>query len=291
MAKTKTKFKSKIERIRTAVQFAWTFITNSYLIGFAKGKIYTGSLKNLCVPGLNCYSCPGARGACPIGSLQAVIGSAKYQVALYVSGLIMLFGALMGRFTCGWLCPFGLLQDLIHKIPFPKKLKTFKGDRILRWLKYVILAVFVILLPMFAVDIMGQGAPYFCKYICPSGIFLGGIPLVASNPMLRDAVGFLFTWKSVILAVVIILSIIIYRPFCKYICPLGAIYGVCNRFSALKIAVDEDKCISCGKCGRVCQMGVDPLKNPNSAECIRCGKCMDNCPTHALHFEFLKKHK
>jgi ferredoxin-type protein NapH len=283
--------KSKFNKIRTAVQFIWTFVTNSYLIGFAKGNIYSGSLKNLCVPGLNCYSCPGARGACPIGSLQAVIGSSKYQVALYVSGIIMLFGAIMGRFTCGWLCPFGLLQDLVHKIPFPKKWKAFKGDRLLRWLKYIILAVFVILLPMFAVDIMGQGAPYFCKYICPSGIFLGGIPLVASNPMLRDAVGFLFTWKTVILAAVILLSVIIYRPFCKYICPLGAIYGLCNRFSALKITIDSEKCVSCGKCGRVCQMGVDPLKNPNSAECIRCGKCMDNCPTHAIHFEFLKKKK
>ena len=279
----------KFNKIRLGVQAAWTFITNSYLIGFAKGKIYTGPLKKICVPGLNCYSCPGAWGACPIGSLQAVIGSPKYKLALYVSGLIMLFGALMGRFVCGWLCPFGLLQDLFHKIPFPKKIRTFWGDRALRGLKYVILLVFVILLPMFAVDIIGQGSPFFCKYICPSGIFLGGIPLVASNPMLRDAVGFLFAWKTLILIATILLSIMIYRPFCKYICPLGALYGVCNHFSFVHLDVEKDKCVSCGKCARVCEMGVDPTKSPNHAECIRCGKCVDACPKDALHLRFLRR--
>ena len=187
--KTKKIKKTKLglfEKIRHSIQFIFTFVTNSYIIGFIQGKIYTGKLKAICVPGLNCYSCPGALGACPIGSLQAVIGSHKYNIAFYVSGLIMLFGALMGRAVCGFLCPFGLLQDLLHKIPFPKKIKTFVGDRILRYLKYVILLVFVILLPLFVVDVVGQSSPYFCKYICPSGIFLGGIPLVASNPMLRE---------------------------------------------------------------------------------------------------------
>lgn len=287
--KKKRRYKG-ISKIRTSVQFIWTFISNSYLIGFMQGRIYTGPLKNICVPGLNCYSCPGALGACPIGALQAVIGSPKYKFALYVSGLIMMFGALGGRFACGWLCPFGLLQDLLNKIPFPKKLKTFKGDKLLRYLKYVILAVFVIILPMFVVDAIGQASPYFCKYICPSGIFLGGIPLVAGNPMLRDAIGFLFNWKLTILIVTVLLSIIIYRPFCKYVCPLGAIYGMINPISLSKIKVDTDKCISCGKCAKECKMGVDPVRNPGSAECIRCGKCAEVCPVGAIDFGFgLKK--
>ena len=281
----------KIEKRRTKVQLLWTFVSNSYLIGFAKGKIYTGPLKSLCVPGLNCYSCPGALGSCPIGSLQAVIGSPKYQAALYVSGIIMLFGAIMGRFVCGWLCPFGLLQDLLHKIPFPPKINRFMGDRVLRYLKYVILLVFVILLPMVAVDVIGQASPYFCKYICPSGIFLGGIPLVAGNPMLREAVGFLFAWKFVILLLTVLLSIMIYRPFCKYLCPLGAIYGLCNPISLRKLHVDREKCVSCGKCARECKMGVDPTKSPNHMECIRCGKCVDVCPKGALYFSFQNKEK
>lgn len=279
----------KYSKKRTIVQILWTFISNSYLVGFAKGKIYTGPLKSLCVPGLNCYSCPGALGSCPIGSLQAVIGSPKYQLALYVSGVIMLFGALMGRFVCGWLCPFGLLQDLLHKIPFPKKINRFYGDRLLRYLKFLILLVFVILLPMFAVDIIGQSSPYFCKYICPSGIFLGGIPLVAKNPMLRDAVGFLFAWKSLILLLTVLISIVIYRPFCKYICPLGAIYALCNTVSVKRLHLDQEKCVSCGKCAKVCKMGVDPAKSPNHMECIRCGKCIDTCPKNALSFSVKRK--
>ena len=124
--------------------------------------------KCLC-SGPELLSCPGAVGACPIGSLQAVIGSWNFKMAYYVVGFLIFIGAMVGRLICGFLCPFGLIQDLLNKIPFPKKIRTFKGDKLLRKLKYVIFAVFVILLPLFLVDIMGQGAPYFCKLICPAG--------------------------------------------------------------------------------------------------------------------------
>ena len=73
--------KKNSEKRRTAVQALWALITNSYLTGFLQGKIYRGDLKKLCVPGLNCYSCPGALGSCPIGSLQAVIGSWNFKFA------------------------------------------------------------------------------------------------------------------------------------------------------------------------------------------------------------------
>lgn len=197
----------------------------------------------------------------------------------------MLFGALMGRFACGWLCPFGLMQDLLHRIPFPKKIKNFYGDKVLRCLKFWVLLVFVILLPMFAVDIMGQASPYFCKYICPSGMFLGGIPLVANNAILQDAIGFLFTWKLLILLLTALLSVIIYRPFCKYLCPLGAVYALCNPISLKRLHLDQARCISCGKCAAVCKMGADPVRTPNHMECIRCGQCIDACPRGALSFQ------
>lgn len=268
------------------MQTLWTFLSNCYASGFAAGKIYTGPLKHLCFPGLNCYSCPGAVGACPIGSLQAVMGSWKYSVCLYVGGFLMLVGAVLGRFVCGWLCPFGLVQDLCHRIPFFKKLGTFPGDKALRWLKYGVLLVFVILMPLFVVDIVGQGGPAFCKYICPAGTLLGGIPLVAKNPGLQTMVGFLFRWKMAILIVTIVLSILIYRPFCKYICPLGAIYALTNGVSLYRLRVDREKCVNCGKCAQVCKMGVDPLKNPNSPECIRCGDCARACPKEAIHLRF-----
>lgn len=273
---------------RHRFQALWALLTNGYLTGFIQGKIYKGNLKNLCVPGLNCYSCPGALGSCPIGSLQAVIGSWNFKFAYYIAGFLMLIGALIGRLVCGWLCPFGLFQDLLHKIPFPKKWKTFRGDRLLRKLKYLILLVFVILMPMFLVDLLGQGAPYFCKLICPAGTLEGGIPLVLMNQALRGTLGWLYTWKMTILIVTILLSIMIYRPFCKYICPLGGIYSIFNRISLFRYQVDTDSCINCGICAKNCDMGCDPVQNANDPECIRCGKCKKMCPANAVSCGFCR---
>lgn len=281
MDKKKSKKKTG-QGFRHGVQVLWALLSNSYLAGFAQGKIYRGSLKSLCVPGLNCYSCPGALGACPIGAMQAVIGSWNFKLAFYVAGFLMFVGGIFGRFVCGWLCPFGLVQDLLHKIPFPKKRKSFRADRWLRKLKYVILVVFVILLPMFFVDMLGQGAPYFCKWICPAGTLEGGIPLVLLNKAMRSTIGWLYTWKLAILLVTILLSIYIYRPFCKYLCPLGAIYSIFNPISVFRYRIDTEKCIGCGACEKNCDMGCKPFENANSLECIRCGKCVKGCPTGAI---------
>ena len=275
--------KKQSEWKRHRFQILWAFLTNSYLVGFAKGKIYDGKLKNLCVPGLNCYSCPGALGSCPIGAMQAVIGSWNFRMAFYVAGFLVFVGALMGRFVCGWLCPFGLIQDLLHKIPFVKKIGTFRGDRLLRKLKYVIFLVFVILLPMFVVDMLGQGAPYFCKLICPAGTLEGGIPLVLLNSAMRAAVGWLYAWKNVLLVVIVLLSVAIYRPFCKYICPLGAVYSVFNPIAVFRYRVDKEACVHCGACAKACKMQVDPSETPNHPECIRCGSCKKVCPTGAIY--------
>lgn len=268
---------------RHRVQILWALLTNSYLIGFVQGKIYKGKLKNLCVPGLNCYSCPGAAGTCPIGALQAVIGNWNFKFAFYAAGFLVFVGALMGRFVCGWLCPFGLIQDLLYKRPFPRKLRTFKGDRLLRKLKYVVLLFFVILLPMFLVDVLGQGAPYFCKLICPVGTLEGGIPLVLLNKSMHGALGWLYAWKNVLLLFTVFLSILIYRPFCKYICPLGAVYSVFNPISVFRYRIDREKCVGCDACAKVCKMQVNPAENPNHPECIRCGQCKKACPKQCIH--------
>ena len=277
----KDKYKAR-NNLRHIFQSFWFLVTNSFFEGFKTGKIYSGELKQLCVPGMNCYSCPGAKGSCPIGALQAVIGSPKYKFSYYVVGFLFFVGALIGRGVCGYLCPFGLVQDLLHKIPFVKKIETFKGDKALRKAKYLILLVFVILLPLFLVDIIGQGAPYFCKLICPVGMLEGGIPLVWMNTSMRGAVGFLYAWKGLILLLTILLSIIIYRPFCKYICPLGAIYSLFNSVSFFRYTLDHQKCIHCGRCKAVCEMQCDPVQNCNDLECIRCGKCKNACPVDAI---------
>ncbi len=272
----------KKEKKRHLIQAAWALLTNSYLIGFFRGRIYTGPLKNLCVPGLNCYSCPGALGSCPIGAFQAVIGSARYKAALYVSGFLIFIGALTGRFVCGFLCPFGLIQELLHKIPFPKKLRTFRGDRLLRKFKYAVFLVLALLLPMFVTDFLGQGSPWFCKVLCPAGTLEGGIPLVLLNQGLRGALGFLYAWKMGILIAILFLSVIIFRPFCKYLCPLGAVYSVFNPVAVFRYRLDQSKCVDCGACKNVCQMGLDPVKELNRAECIHCSRCKNACPTGAI---------
>lgn len=277
------------ERRRHAAQILWALATNSFFTGFVQGKIYTGRLKKFCVPGLNCYSCPGALGACPVGAMQAVIGSYQFKFAFYVSGFLMFAGALIGRFVCGWLCPFGLFQDLLHKIPFPKKIKTFRGDFLLRKLKYVILAIFVLLLPLVFTDVLGQGTPWFCKLICPAGTLEGGLSLVLKNRSVREAAGLLYAWKNVLLLAIIILSVLIYRPFCKYICPLGAVYSVFNPVSVFRYRVDADKCVRCGACADACGMQADPVRHANDPECIRCGACARACPANAISITSLHK--
>ena len=277
----KDKYKAR-NNVRHVFQSFWFLLTNSFFEGFNTGKIYGGKWKQLCVPGMNCYSCTGGKGSCPIGALQAVIGSPKFKFSYYVVGFLFFVGALIGRGVCGYLCPFGLVQDLLHKIPFVKKIETFKGDKALRKAKYLILLVFVILLPLFLVDIIGQGAPYFCKLICPVGMMEGGIPLVLMNKSMRGAIGFLYAWKGLILILTIFLSIVIYRPFCKYICPLGAIYSLFNSVSLFRYTLDHQKCIHCGRCKAVCEMQCDPVKNCNDLECIRCGKCKNACPVDAI---------
>ena len=271
-------------RPQRRIQLVAAALTNGYAWGFAKGKIFTGGTKALCVPVLNCYSCPGALGACPVGALQTALGGRRFP--FYVLGLLVLFGVVLGRAVCGLLCPFGLVQDLLHKIPVPKVKVPTLLDRPARYGKYAVLLVMVILLPAFAPTETGIASPYFCKYICPAGTLGGGIPLLAMNAGLRQAVGALFQWKLLVLAVIVILSMAIHRPFCKYLCPLGAFYALFNRFSFYRMELDGGKCVDCKKCERSCPMDVEVTKNINSPECIRCGRCKAVCPTGAISSGF-----
>ena len=273
------------------VQLISAVLINGYIIGFRKGKIFNGRTKTLCVPVLNCYSCPGALGACPIGSLQAAVGGVKHHFPYYVLGSLMLFSIILGRAICGLLCPFGLVQDLLHKIPVPKLKVPKRADRIARYTKYLVLLVLVIGLPAFAVTESGVTPPYFCMYVCPAGTLGGGIPLMIANPTLRELAGVLFQWKVLVLVVILAASMLIDRPFCRYLCPLGAFYSLFQRFSFFQMQLDDSKCVGCKKCERSCPMEVEITKNINSPECIRCGKCKSVCPTGAITSGFVRKGK
>lgn len=273
-----------IAKYRFLIQIIATFLTNIQIPNFFKGRIYRGEFKKICVPGLNCYSCPAATGACPIGAYQAVVGSSKFKFSYYISGFLIFVGVIFGRVVCGFLCPFGFFQELLYKIPF-KKFSTEKL-KILIYLKYIILLVAVIILPVFITNSLGMGNPYFCKYICPAGVLEGAIPLSLVDSSIRASLGSLFNLKLTILIISIVLSIIFFRPFCKWICPLGAFYALFNKISLFKIIFDKSKCISCKKCKKACKMDVDVRKDQNHTECIRCGMCIKACPTCALKYEF-----
>ena len=269
-------------KLRLFIQICAAALSNGYIRGFAKGRIYDGPLKQLCVPGLNCYSCPAALGACPIGALQGALGSHSFKASLYVIGFLVVCGMLLGRFVCGFLCPFGLVQDLLFKIQAVRKIQRLPGEKGLRWLRFVILGLFAILLPLCIIDFTGLGEAWFCKYICPAGTLEGGIPLVLLDSSIRAATGFLYRWKLALLVIILVASAAIYRPFCRYICPLGAIYGVFNKVSFFHLSVDSTKCIRCGACAKACKLHINVFENPNSMDCIRCGECASACPEGAI---------
>ena len=209
-----------MKRLRRSVQLLFTIVTNGYLYGFLNGKIYRGGLKYACVPGLNCYSCPGAVAACPIGALQALLNQRGFQLPFAVLGFFFLFGSLLGRFVCGWLCPFGLVQDLLHKVPIFRKKKRLPYHHILKYGNYVVLALLVFAGSAFLWGGFAK-VPAFCKYLCPSCTLFGARPLFGVIGALRSQAGRLFLWKFGILLAIVLLSIKIYRPFCQYLCPLG----------------------------------------------------------------------
>lgn len=155
-------------KLRLTVQLLFTIVTNGYMYGFLNGKIYQGSLKYACVPGLNCYSCPGAIAFCPIGALRALLNQRDFQVPFAALGFFFVFGSVLGRFVCGWLCPFGLVRDLLHKISLFKKKKRLPGHRVLKYGKYVVLVLLVCVGSMFLFGGFAK-VPAFYKYLCRSG--------------------------------------------------------------------------------------------------------------------------
>lgn len=284
MSKFFDKLKSLKPTKRRIIQLYAALLTNANLKGFSSGKIYQGKIKSVCAPGLNCYSCPGASAACPLGALQNSLANSGARLPYYMFGIIILYGIIFGRWICGFLCPFGLIQDLIYKIKTPK-LKKNKITRMLSYLKYIILAVFVFAMPLiYAFNELSLPLPAFCKYICPSGTLLGAGGLLSNpnNDGMFAMLGPLFTWKFLLLVLFIIGTIFIYRFFCRFFCPLGAIYGLFNKISLLGMKVDADKCTNCGLCANKCKMDI---RKVSDRECISCGDCITACPVKAISYK------
>ena len=171
--------------------------------------------------------------------------------------IFILIGIIFGRIFCGKICPYGLVQDLLYKIPFPKKIHAFKADKYLRYLKYFIILFLI-------------GTNTFGLFTTAS--------TTSPDVSVLTVVGFF---------ILVLLSVFISRPFCKYLCPVGGLNGLFNLLPSNKYKVNQDTCNKCGACMRVCKMDIEPYKASNSVECVRCGKCKKNCPFHAIESGFM----
>jgi len=245
-------------------------LANSYYKVIATKEIYSGPIRSGCVPFLNCHACPFAISSCPIGIIQHF--AAIHKFPLFVAGFLGVIGVSVGRAACGWLCPFGWLQDQLYKI----KTRKIILPKPFSYLKYVSLAVLAILLPYLT------GAHWFAR-ICPWGTIIAGIPWVLWNPIdpaygapviEPGMVGSLYWLKIGVLVFFLVLFIFIKRPFCRTTCPLGAIYSLFNKFSLMQLDVKKSgTCARCGYCREVCPMDIHVSENPDSSECIRCLEC------------------
>lgn len=257
---------------RLYLQIAAALFTNSFFLAPV--------LKYLPCPSLNCYACPLAVFACPVGTWQNFLLTGMFP--LFIVGFILIIGLAVGRWACGYLCPFGLLQDLLARWGRAKV-------RIPDWLssgRYVTLAVLAIALPLTLHE------PWFCK-LCPAGTLEAGLPIVSQAffkvkllgrySQFWEMVGWLFVIKLAILTAVIVASFLIKRPFCRMFCPLGAVFGLFNRISFLQInksGPDDPKV----ECRKLCPVDMDIRKDPASADCIRCMQCTV-CPGVAHNFK------
>lgn len=228
--------------------------------------------KWLCNPVLTCHSCPLSWFACPIGVF--VHYAAYWAFPFLAVGTVLALGVVFGRLLCGWVCPFGFIQDLLYKIPGRKYiLPNWTG-----YIKYAVLVLFVLLLPA----LFGESTVFsFCRY-CPASAIEVTLPNVASAGIAGLDAG---SWiKLGVLAVVLLLAMASSRSFCKVFCPIGAILGPLNLVSFWTVKPIA-KCQECHRCDKYCPANGIPSKHmaqgvpPSRAlECIVCHDCQKACP-------------
>lgn len=280
------------------MQILGVILPNSFFRGWTGDpQIYQGKLKSIVAPILNCYACPSAVVSCPVGSAQHFL--AMRAIPFYVLGSVGFVGITLGRAVCGWVCPFGFLQDIEFKLGRLLKLPHLKLPKWFGYGKFVFLIAFVIIAPIATVkpiiddetgvamtyedpetgktkEVFEPGVTWFCK-LCPQGALQGGIPQVLINPQLKRLLGWNYTMKMIILGILMIAFLMTKRPFCRGMCPLGAFLGLFNSISLLQFHVDSSKCNECRLCTYDCPVEHNVYLSPNGHECIRCGNCLDKC--------------
>lgn len=202
--------------------------------------------------------------------------SVKYSVWMLLATVPAT--VLVGRFFCGFFCSFGAVQDLLwlgsHRLRalFPGKRNLKKADRIFRFAKYAVLFYFIIFI-WSGVTAVKTAGPWqvFGQYVS-FGHWPGLKPLLSVG--------------GVLLLLIFIGSLFVQRFFCRYFCPMGAIYSLISQTSFLKIDKPREECGKCHLCTSKCTMGMDLTKKDRIAggECISCQKCVSWCPKGNAHF-------
>jgi ferredoxin len=353
-------------RLRFWTATAAVFLMNLNVFGF--------SFRKMCTPGFNCHGCPWATFACPVGVLT--FGAAVRTLPVLALSGVMAVGILTGRLVCGFFCPFGWFQDLLHRIPGPK----LRLPRWIRTLRYAALALLVVILPWLlgfersgylrlddpqvdkgddgtvTVTVTGrnlgdqavrgvdltlayfghetdeevlreaasfadvavlpgeeftlpgvtvpnllgeadllvsspqstvQQTPryqlYFCR-ICPKGTLTASLlPRLAGGGSGSGVYGGgWFSFRYLLLFAFLGLMVVASRPFCRMLCPLGAMYGLLAPFALAGFKVDLGRCTDCRLCDRTCPVGLDVRREIGGPDCIACGDCLRRCPHDCL---------
>jgi ferredoxin-type protein NapH len=313
---------SRLARWRAWVQAAFllVWLDPVALLGRPFGYRGTFRLHMFCSPVFHCHSCPLATFACPIGIL-AHLGAVRV-VPFMAIGTLMVFGGVFGGFICGWVCPFGFLQDLIARVPTPKlRLPGWMG-----FSRYVVLVLLVVIIPIQygtnqnplrnataslpGFRAIGQPSPgppaeggqqaageepegkaegaeaekaaqaqaeegnplFFCR-LCPAGALEAALPYTASLAIADEEPVWPSPLKLTILGLLLLAMFFIWRPWCTLFCPLGAIYGLCNRVSLVSLRFHADRCKECDLCRDLCHYRGAGERRASELRCIRCLKC------------------
>ncbi len=270
-----------------ALLFGWLPFILLLLLGVIKGKMELPKRWYL--------------GGTIVGAGLGFLIGLKYEINLGIaSGIVAmtLFSLLGGVPVLFISIPLGFVLSLlgkpVHLGPFAgvelgfffilfALSTTFLLDHLLKIKLPLTRFKFVFLILVAGVVAFWTAEPWFCK-LCPQGTLEAGIPLVLWDPVggLRNLVHWLFYLKVAILLFVFWTAIIIKRPFCRVVCPIGAIYSLFNKISLLRLKLNRTTCTNCGLCRGVCPTDIEPNLDPNQPECIRCFECVWNCPRSSL---------
>lgn len=231
---------------------------------------------SVCAPVFHCYSCPLATFACPVGVLANF--AALHLFPFVAVGILIAAGVFLGTVICGWICPFGFFQDLAASVPTPKyDLPSWTS-----YGRYVVLFVSVLAVPYF---LGAEHWLFICRY-CPAGALEGAIPSIISDAASGNSIVIPNTLKITVTVLVVGAMFVKRRPWCRVLCPLGAIFSIFNRFSVFSLKVNPKTCNNCKSCHSLCKYGLEPDTDADNSRCVRCLECTQ-CKKDAVTVDYL----